>query len=356
MSLRQISVEEWLAEPTRYDSLIDARAPAEFAQDRLPGAINWPVLDDEERRIVGTLYKQSSALEARKIGAAMAGRRIASHIDTQLADKQREWQPLVYCWRGGQRSGSLAWFLSEIGFRTGQLEGGYRAFRATVRDQLDDLPARLKLVVLAGRTGSGKTRLLQRLAEAGEQVLDLEALACHRGSVLGGLPGVPQPSQKHFDTLVWQALRGFDAGRPVHLESESARIGQLRVPTMLLRRMRENGRSVRVEMPAAGRVALLLEDYAFFAADPERFCALLEPLVELQGRERVLSWQALARAGRWPELFERLMAEHYDPLYDRSMKSHFETLAQAPVLTLDDGGRAALDAAVRALKTATSGP
>lgn len=351
MSLKPVTAEEFLADETAWDAVIDARSPSEFAEDRLPGALNWPVLDDEERRIVGTTYKQVSALEARKIGAAMVGRRVAGHLDAFIADKPREWRPLVYCWRGGQRSGSLAWFLSQIGFRTGQLQGGYKAFRAIVRAQLETLPQGLSFTVLAGRTGSGKTRLLQRLAAAGEQVLDLEGLAHHRGSVLGGLPGLPQPTQKAFDTRVWQALRGFESARPVYVESESARIGSLRVPEPLLLRMRQHGRVRRIEMPTAGRVALLLEDYAFFADDVERFCRLLDGLVELQGRERVGAWQALARAGSWAELFERLMAEHYDPLYDRSMKRHFD-LAAAPALPLADGGIEALDAAVRALTAA----
>lgn len=350
MSLKPITVDEYLAEPAKFDTVIDARSPSEFAEDHLPCAINLPVLDDDERRTVGTLYKQVSALEARKVGAAMVGRRIAGHLEAQVADKPRDWQPLVYCWRGGQRSGSLAWFLSQIGFRTVQLQGGYKAFRAVVRDQLQTLPARHRYVVLAGRTGSGKTRLLQRLAAAGEQVLDLEDLACHRGSILGAVPGRPQPAQKHFDTLVWQALQAFDPERPVFIESESARIGTLRVPEALLQHMREHGRTMMVEMPEAGRVALLLQEYAFFADDVEAFCTLLEALVELQGKERVHGWQALARSGHWAELFVRLMAEHYDPLYDRSMRRHFETLAQAPRITLADGSAAALDAAVATLQ------
>jgi tRNA 2-selenouridine synthase len=348
MSLKPVSVEEFLADTAAWDAVIDARSPAEFAEDHLPGALNWPVLDDDERRIVGTAYKQVSALEARKIGAAMAGRASPATWTLWIADKPREWRPLVYCWRGGQRSGSLAWFLSQIGFRTGQLQGGYKAFRAVVRAQLEILPQPFDLIVLAGRTGSGKTRLLQHLAEAGEQVLDLEALAHHRGSVLGGLPGLPQPTQKAFDTRVWQALRGFDAARPVYVESESARIGSLRVPEPLLLRMRHHGRVHRVEMPTAGRVALLLEDYAFFADDAEGFCRLLDALVELQGRERVAAWQALARSGQWAELFTRLMAEHYDPLYDRSMKRHFD-LGAAPALPLADGGEVAMGAAMKTL-------
>jgi tRNA 2-selenouridine synthase len=353
MSLRQISVDEYLADAGGIDTVIDARSPSEFAQDRLPGAINLPVLDDDERRIVGSLYKQVSALEARKVGAAMVGRRIAGHLEAQVADKPRDWQPLVYCWRGGQRSGSLAWFLSQIGFRTLQLEGGYKAFRAVVRTQLQTLPARLHYTVLTGRTGSGKTRLLQRLAAAGEQILDLEGLACHRGSILGAVPGRPQPSQKHFDTAVWQALQAFDPTRPVFIESESARIGTLRVPEALLQHMREQGRTVQIELPEAGRVALLLQEYAHFADDVPAFCHLLDALAELQGKARVQCWQALAQKGDWATLFARLMAEHYDPLYDRSTRRNFETLAQAPQVRLNNGGEAALDRAVAALQALT---
>jgi tRNA 2-selenouridine synthase len=328
-------------------TVIDVRSPAEFAEDHLPGALNWPVLDDEQRRIVGTLYVQDSALAARKVGATMVARNIAAHVERWVQDKPREWQPLVYCWRGGQRSGSLAWFLDQIGFRTAKLQGGYKAFRALVRDELAALPARFTFTVLAGRTGSGKTRLLQALREAGAQVLDLEAIACHRGSVLGGLPDTPQPSQKAFDTQLWHALRSLDAVRPVFVESESKKVGALQLPDALVARMREHGRVLRVEMPDDARVQLLLEEYGFFAQDPERFCALLDPLVELQGKERVQRWQAMARAGDWAALFALLMREHYDPLYERSMKRNFLGLERAQVVPLRDGGRAALDAAAR---------
>lgn len=350
MSLSIVRVADLVSGAERFDTVIDARSPSEFAEDRLPGAINLPTLDDDERRIVGTVYKQSSALEARKLGAVLAARRIAGHLETLLPDKPREWRPLVYCWRGGQRSGSMAWFLSQIGFRAAQLEGGYKAFRALVREQLETLPAPLALIIVAGRTGSGKTRLLQRLATHGEQVLDLEALACHRGSVLGALPGQPQPSQKHFDTLVWQVLRGFDPGRPVYVESESARIGGLRVPEPLLQRMRTGARCVRLAMPDAARVELLLQDYAFFADDVDGFCGQLDHLVELQGRERIVRWQAMARAGQWAALFAALMAEHYDPLYERSMQRNFAGIGEAAMVDVRDGSTAALDDAVRTLR------
>jgi tRNA 2-selenouridine synthase len=349
VTARAIAATEATASPAAFDAVIDVRSPAEFAEDHLPGAVNWPVLDDEQRRIVGTLYVQDSPLAARKIGAALVARNVAAHIDRWVCDQPREWQPLVYCWRGGQRSGTLAWFLDQIGFRTARLNGGYKAFRALVREQLPALCDALQLIVVAGRTGSGKTRLLQALREQGAQVLDLEALASHRGSVLGGLPNEAQPSQKRFDTLLWERLRTFDVARPVFVESESKRVGSIQLPDALVERMRERSRVVRVEMADAARVQLLLQEYGFFAQDAERFCGLLDALIDLQGKERIKRWQSMARAGLWPEVFEELMREHYDPLYERSMQRNFAGLETATVIALADGEPAALASAARAL-------
>ncbi len=350
MSIKAITAAEAVAASDEL-TLIDVRSPAEFAEDHLPGALNWPVLDDEQRRVVGTLYVQDSPLAARKVGAALVARNIAGHVERWGQDKPREWQPLVYCWRGGQRSGSLAWFLDQIGFRTARLQGGYKAFRALVRDELAVLPERFTFTVLAGRTGSGKTRLLHALSDAGAQVLDLEGIACHRGSVLGGLPHTPQPSQKAFDTQLWHALRALDPARPVFVESESKKVGALQLPDALVARMRDHSRCLRVEMGDAARVRLLLEEYGFFADDAERFCTLLDALIELQGKERVKRWQSMARAGAWAEVFDELMREHYDPLYERSMKRNFAGLEKAARVELADASADALGAAARHLLT-----
>lgn len=349
MALRLISVREALHPLARFDAVLDARSPAEFALDRWPGAQNWAVLDDQERRLVGTDYKQISAFDARKRGAAMVARRIAGLLDAHSADLPREWQPLVYCWRGSQRSGTLAWFLDQVGFRVHLLQGGYKAFRAAVREDLETLPAPLNFMVIGGRTGSGKSRLLQTLAAQGAQVLDLEALACHRGSVLGALPGQPQPSQKQFETRVWQALRHFDLQRPVFVESESRKIGALQVPEALILRMRQQGRIALVDMPLPARVNLLLEDYAHFASDVPGFSALLEHFVELRGRERVLRWRAMAGQARWAEVFEELVCEHYDPLYSRSMDQNYSGMVGAVPISLSDGGTQALSEAAKGL-------
>lgn len=331
-----------------FDAVVDVRSPAEFAEDHLPGAVNWPVLDDEERRIVGTLYA-TSPFEARKLGAALVARNIARHIESHMDELPKTWRPIVYCWRGGQRSGAMNWFLGQIGFRSRQMTGGYKAYRAEVRQLLETLPAALDLRVLCGRTGSGKTRLLQALAAEGAQVLDLEALASHRGSVLGALPGAPQPSQKRFDSLVWQQLRGFDPGRPVFVESESRKIGQLRLPERLHERMRASERCLWIDMPDAARIELLLEDYGHFAADPEGFCRQLDGLVALRGRDTVKRWRAQARAGEWAAVFGELIREHYDPGYERSLTGHFPHVAHAQGLTLPDGSAASLQAAARSL-------
>lgn len=319
MSLAPISVAEALGQPAAWDALIDVRSPSEFADDHLPGAVNWPVLDDAERARVGTIYTQVSTFEARKVGAALVSRRIADMLEQHMADKPRDWRPLVYCWRGGQRSGSLGLVLAQVGFRTRQLSGGYKAFRGQVIQDLATLPGRHRWQVLRGRTGSGKTRLLAALAEAGAQVLDLEDLAAHRGSVLGGLPTRPQPSQRHFETLLWQRLRALDPTRPVFVEGESRRIGERQLPDAMLGALQHPACTLHVDTPMEARVALLLEDYAYFTTEAERLCERLGLLTELRGKACVARWQAMARRGDWATLLPELMTQHYDPLYDKSM-------------------------------------
>ena len=350
MSLRRISAAEAVARLSEFSAVVDARSESEFTEDRLPGALNWPSLNDEERRLVGTEYRQVSPFAARKRGAVLVARNVARHIEREVMGLERDWRPLVYCWRGGQRSGALATVLGEIGFGVHVLEGGYQAFRRAVIAELETLPATLDLRVLAGRTGSGKSRLLAALREAGAQVLDLEALACHRGSVLGPLPGVAQPSQKGFETLLWQALRGFERTQPVFAEGESRTIGRLRVPEALTLRLRA-APCLRIEMGLDARVSFLLDDYAHFVADSEAFCAKLAALRELRGAATVERWQAEARAGRSAEVVRELLAQHYDPIYERSMARHFARFGDAPALALADAAPATLADAAQALLT-----
>ena len=348
MTLHRITAADAITRYAGFDTVIDARSESEYAEDRLPGAVNWPTLNDEERRIVGTEYKQVSAFDARKRGAVIAARNIAHHVELQVMARGRTWRPLIYCWRGGQRSGALATVLEQIGFAVHVLEGGYREFRRAVLLELETLPATQSWRVICGRTGSAKSRLLQALTAQGAQVLDLEALACHRGSVLGPLPGQPQPSQKAFETQVWQALRGLDPARPVFAEGESRTIGRLRVPERLLEQLRA-APCVQVQMPLPARVAFLLGDYAHFVADVESFCERLSALRELRGADVVARWQAQARASNMASVVEELLTLHYDPVYERSMQRNFAGFAQATALDLIDGEPATLEAAAHQL-------
>jgi len=324
-----------LAELAAYDAILDARSPAEFAEDHLPGAVNVPVLDDEERALVGTIYKQQSAFEAKRAGAPLVSRNIARHVESLFADRPRGWKPLVYCWRGGGRSGALAHVLRQVGWDAQRLEGGYKAFRKQVVADLEKLPARSRFCVICGATGSGKSRLLEALARAGAQALDLEALAAHRGSVLGDLPDAPQPSQKSFETAIWAALSGFDPGRPVFVESESKKVGNLRVPDALIERMRAS-ECVRLEAGERERVALLREDYAHFEARPAALAEKLDCLAPLHGAARISQWKALLEAGDWDALVRDLLESHYDPAYRKSLFRNYRGAQNARVLEVRD--------------------
>ena len=341
------NIRHVLPQLDQFDCIIDARSESEFALDHLPGAINCPVLNDEERIRVGTMYKQVNAFEAKKVGAALVARNIAKHIDALWIDKPRDWKPLVYCWRGGNRSGSLAHILARIGWPAIQLDGGYKAFRAHVSAALSDPPAH-DFRVICGTTGSGKSRLLEVMESIGAQVLDLEKLAAHRGSVLGNLPSQPQPSQKMFETRIWDKLRGFDPALPVFVESESKKVGNLRVPDAVMDKMRQSP-CVSLALSRPNRVRLLMEDYRHFTDSPDTLNAQLDCLVKLHGREKIDGWHALANGGEMPELVDQLLVEHYDPAYVRSIDRNFVQFAQAQVLELPDIGTDDFMAAARHL-------
>ena len=318
-----------------FDAIIDARSPAEYAIDHIPGAINCPVLDDEERRIVGTLYKQQGAFEARRVGGAMVAANLAHHLRTQFADRPAHWRPLVYCWRGGLRSGSMVNWLRLVGWDAQQLAGGYKTWRRHVIDALEQRAPQLPLRVVCGATGSAKTRVLQALASQGHQVLDLEAFARHRGSVLGAWPGVEQPSQTAFETQIVNALDAFDLQRPVYIEAESARIGRLNVPQPLVQQLRSSP-CIEVEASSEARLAYLLRDYANLADDPAQLARLLGSLKELHGRQVIERWQAWAEARALEPLFAELMALHYDPLYTRSQSNHLHRWPQRQSVPASD--------------------
>lgn len=294
----------------RFDDIIDVRAPSEFAEDHLPGAINLPVLDDEERARVGTIYKQVAPFAARKIGAALVARNAARHLEGVLADRPGGWRPLLYCWRGGQRSGSFATILSQIGWRVETVAGGYKAWRGLVLRQLETAPGRI--TVLDGNTGTAKTELLHLLAARGVQVIDLEGLANHRGSLFGGRGA--QPSQRMFEGRLAHVLAGLDPSRPVVVEAESAMVGECRLPPALWKAMCAAPR-IELEAPRGERALYLARAYADVTADAARLAATIGCLRPYHAAERIDGWQALAANGDFAALAEELVAAHYDPRY-----------------------------------------
>lgn len=343
MSLVVETATQVLANLDRFDTIIDARSENEFALDRLPGAVNWPTLNNEERHAIGTMYVQVNAFEAKKRGAAISARNIAAHIEREVIDKPKDWKPLAYCWRGGKRSGALSLILDQIGFRVTLLEGGYKAFRAAMLQDIAHIAPSLQFRVICGATGCGKTRLLQALQAQGAQVMDLEALANHRSSVLGAMPGLAQPSQKRFDTLVWDTLRRFDPARPVFIESESKKVGNVAVAMPLIDAMRASP-CLNLTLPDSERVALLIEDYDFFVRNTELLCERLDVLIEFRGRAMVEAWKQSVRAGAIEPVVQALLSEHYDPGYLQSMRRNFSLFPQAQTLSPSDHSAEAMAA------------
>lgn len=337
----------------QFDCIIDARSPAEYALDHIPGAINCPVLDDSQRHIIGTLYKQQGAFEARRLGGAMVAENLGRHLRQSFQHQPANWKPLVYCWRGGLRSGSMTHWLRLVGWDAQQLQGGYKAWRRHVIAWLEAQVPQLSLQVVVGATGSAKTRVLQALAGQGHQVLDLEALAAHKGSVLGGVPGVTQPSQTAFETSLVHALQGLDARRPIFVEGESRKIGKLALPQPLLDRMRAAPCTEILATPQA-RLDYLLRDYAYLGDDRAALAERLGWLKGLHSNETLARWQQWAHEGQLRPLFGDLMRLHYDPLYARSQASHFALWGLRRVVSTLDLSEAGVGALAQMIGGAAS--
>lgn len=329
-----------------FDAIIDVRSPAEFAEDHIPGAINLSVLSDTERARVGTLYV-ASRFEARRLGAALVARNIAAHLGGALAGRSADFKPLVYCWRGGQRSHAMATVLSQVGWRTALLVGGYRTYRRRVQAALYDTGPVLKAVLIDGNTGTGKTDLLRRLAARGLQVIDLEGLANHRGSLFGSRGG--QPGQKLFESRLLARIEALDPARPVVVEAESSKVGERMVPPILWRAMQA---APRIELTASAedRARYLVGAYRDIVADRAALDSGLDHLPAHPSPERRKAWGAMAAAGDFEALATALMAFHYDPAYARSAKKEARRLlATIQVTPLDDARQEAAANAVKAL-------
>jgi tRNA 2-selenouridine synthase len=304
-----------------FDVIIDARTPSEFAADHVPGAINLPVLSDAERHEVGTIYVQESRFRARRIGGAYVAANVGRYLQNEMAEWPAAFQPLVYCWRGGMRSNSMAVILAQVGWRTTVLKGGYHNYRRRVVERLYDGEPLKHVILLDGHTGTGKTEVLKRLSERGVQMLDLEGLAEHRGSLLGGLPGRPQPKQKMFESRLLAAVERLDPERPVVIEAESSKVGDLMLPPVVWSAMTVAPR-IELQAPAPERARYLAQGYAELGQDAETLIGLLSRLPDRPGRKRLEAWTGLVRSGALEELAAGLMEAHYDPAYRRSSRQH----------------------------------
>lgn len=338
-----------------FDAIVDVRSPAEFALDHIPGAINLPVLDDAQRAAVGTEYVQGSKFLARRSGAALVARNIAAHLEGDLADRDGSFKPLVYCWRGGQRSGAMVTVMDQVGWPVTVLDGGYQTWRRQVKAAFYDQPPAHRLVLLDGPTGSGKTALLATLAGQGAQTLDLEALAAHRGSLFGAVAG-GQPSQKAFETRLHDALSRLDPSRPVIAEAESSKIGARVIPPSLWAAMAA-ARVIEMTVPLAARVAHIVETYADIAADPAALDQALTRLPRRHAKATVSEWREMAARGRIAALAAELIEAHYDPAWLRTGQTRDRPAPNRIVVTdLTPAGLAVAARTVMTALDARSGP
>jgi tRNA 2-selenouridine synthase len=330
-----------LYDDSTFDEIIDVRTPAEYLLDHIPGAVNFPVLSNEERIIVGTKYKQESSFEAKKLGATLIARNIANHIEYEFSKRPKNWRPLIYCWRGGKRSSAMAHILRQIGWDAHVLDGGYKTYRAHVIQSLNELPKQFQFLVISGRTGSAKSRVLEELTRMGCQVLHLEELANHKGSVLGASLDSEQPSQKYLETLINAKLKEFDSSQVIFIEAESKKVGSLQVPDTLIEAIRSSP-CIRLEVSMDARVAFLEEDYRCLIEQPSFLLEKLQHLKALIGQEQLNVWNELIAEQDWQALIRSLLELHYDRLYDRSQLRNFENYEKAPSIQIDDLSKAGI--------------
>ena len=356
--ITRISPDISLADLHKFDTIIDVRSPAEFANDHIPGAINLPVLNDQQRAEIGTIYKQINPFTAKRAGAALVAQNIAVHLQSSLQDKPRDWRPLIYCWRGGQRSGAMAQIFSNIGWHSSVIDGGYKSYRRHVLDCLDHLPKQLSLMIVSGQTGTAKTHILRAASAKGAPIIDLERLACHRGSLLGSEPGQPQPTQRYFESQLCQVLQQCAPGQTILIEAESNKIGNIHVPPAFWAAMR-NAPTIRVTAPIDARVNFLQRDYAHMVNQPEFIMPLLLKLTHRHSAKQLATWKDMIDRKDLPDFIKSLLETHYDPSYQRSGSARLarETgVVAATTLDHDDINRLAEAIMSKSASIATNKP
>lgn len=312
MKSKHKKIKKW--ENKTFDTIIDVRSPLEYEEDHIIGSINCPVLNDQERIIVGTIYKKESTFKAKIIGSSLTARNIAKHIEEKFINQQGSWQPLVYCWRGGQRSKAFSIILSEVGWRTCQLEGGYKKYRNEVINFLNRIGSKLKIILISGKTGSAKTKILQNIKLQGGQILDLENLANHKGSLLGKIPGLKQPSQKLFESKLYHQIKQLDLRKNVYIEAESSKIGNIHIPKTIWAKMIISPR-IEIEADLELRSSFLLKDYRYMCENPELIKPIIYGLENRLSKKLINDWLELITKKLWLDLTKSFLENHYDPSY-----------------------------------------
>tara|TARA_B100001057_G_scaffold49342_2_gene43986 strand:- start:122 stop:1186 length:1065 start_codon:yes stop_codon:yes gene_type:complete len=300
-----------------FDNVIDVRSPSEFEDDHVPSSINLPVLSNAERETVGTIYKQRSKFEAKKLGASKVSKNISDHLKGFIFKKSRDWHPLLYCWRGGQRSYAFATILDQIGWNVGVVDGGYKSYRKHVSDFLTRNIENYYLILITGNTGTTKTKILNLIEERNGQTIDLESLANHKGSVFGS-QGQKQPSQKFFETLIYEKLINLKPVEPIFVEAESNKIGNLHIPKEFWKLMKN---SPQIELSAAIelRAQFLVQEYSEITTDIELLEKQITSLSTIAGQKVIESWLKMAKNKEFVQLAKELMEQHYDPRYNRGL-------------------------------------
>jgi len=298
-------------EKSKTQVILDVRSPSEFAEGRIPGAVNLPLFDDEERAEVGTLYKKSGRDAAVLRGLKFAGAKMADLVVQTTKETNGAKQVLVHCWRGGMRSQSVGWLLATAGLEPTVLEGGYKAYRKHANDFFEK---DWRLQVVSGLTGAGKTRILKMLESAGEQVLDLEGLANHRGSAFGGIGQSHQPTTEHFANLAFQKLASFDPAKTIWVEDEGHNVGSVVLPGSFYQSMR-HAPGIIFETTTEGRIQNLLDDYGDLPA--EELSQSVERIRKRLGPQNADAAQKAIEQGDIRKAIE-LVLNYYDKFYTKS--------------------------------------
>ncbi len=304
--MKYIEAGEFLDKAVKFP-VIDVRSPSEFLQGHIPGAFNIALFDDEERKKVGTLYKNSGKESSVLLGLDIVGPKMSGFVKA-ASNIAVEKEVLLHCWRGGMRSSSMAWLFETAGFKVSVLDGGYKAYRRFIRQKLEE---NIKLVVLSGKTGSGKSDILAYIARAGEQVIDLEGIAHHKGSAFGAFGQESQPTTEQFENNLYLELSKFDLSRPVWVEDESRAIGLISIPDPFYKRIRQSF-VVFLDIPKEIRVKRLVKEYALFNKELLE-AAVLRITKRLGGSNTKIAIEAIKKNDF--ETAASILLSYYDKAY-----------------------------------------